>query len=237
MKPTVDRESRNARDIAFITRIRQGDNDAIEELLGTYKRLLDSQTLRYLETLQKRDPASTRDDLLQVARIGFLRAVRDFDPELNVPFIIYAMQWMRSYVGRYMRRAGLITPMQGTELRTTEQGRAAVERYKRQTTHLAELDRPLRDADGSATLGDILPDGGVHRGVEESVLRAMYLRDIMRFASLSKGQKEVVEAFLTGNYASGTQASEMIGYSKQIWVQTLEKLRAAGAKLEALNGQ
>ena len=111
---------------------RQGQQDALLSLLESYRPLLRMIARRFFL------PCGDVDDLLQEATIGFIKAIRDFQPDLGLPFRPFA------------------------ELCAARQVITAVKTATRQK-HLPlntaiSLNRPRYD-DDAATLEEFIPDG------------------------------------------------------------------------------
>jgi DNA-directed RNA polymerase specialized sigma subunit len=64
-----------ATDVELVRRYRDGDEAAFAVLMERHAGLLHSMTREYFIL------GATRDDTLQEARVGFYKAVRDFDGE------------------------------------------------------------------------------------------------------------------------------------------------------------
>ncbi len=151
---------------------RQGDQDAVVRLLVRYRPLLRGVSRRYFL------PAGDADDLLQEATLGFIKAVRDYQPELGVPFRPFA------------------------ELCATRQVISAVKAATRQKHAVlntaVSLNRPRHDEGDGETLVDIVTDSAatpedtlVRR--EEAAAVAAAIREI-----LSPYERDVVRHYLQG---------------------------------------
>ena len=79
-------------DEALVRQAREGDQDALLALLGRYRRLLRALARRYFL------PWGDVEDLLQEATLGLLKAVRDYRPELGLPFRSFAELCMHRQV-------------------------------------------------------------------------------------------------------------------------------------------
>ncbi|MDP1808446.1 MAG: RNA polymerase sporulation sigma factor SigH [Actinomycetota bacterium] len=76
--------SEPATDIELILSARAGDQAALEALMKRHKSLVKMRARPYFLI------GADRDDLIQEGMIGLFKAVRDFDPELNVSFRAFA---------------------------------------------------------------------------------------------------------------------------------------------------
>ncbi len=151
---------------------RQGDQEAVARLLLRYRPLLRGVSRRYFL------PAGDADDLLQEATVGFIKAVRDYQPGLGVPFRPFA------------------------ELCATRQVISAVKAATRQKHAVlngaVSLNRPRHDEGDGETLADTVPDQAatpedtlVRR--EEAAAVAVAIREI-----LSPYERDVVRHYLQG---------------------------------------
>ncbi|WP_291041226.1 sigma-70 family RNA polymerase sigma factor [Herbiconiux sp.] len=152
-----------------------------EALVVEHLSLADAVARRFFRHDRARD-----EDLVQVARIGLLKAARRFDPEKGDTFSAFAVPTMAGEIKRHLRDLGWFVrpPRSVQELRarvaeatsrlTQELGRApslaeltldlgesaaAVVEARACQQHLypSSLDVPIGDSHG-ATLADIIPD-------------------------------------------------------------------------------
>lgn len=71
-------------DAHLIGRIRQGDERALEVLLGRYRRFARSKARTYFLA------GSEWEDVVQEGMIGLYKAIRDYDPSQETPFTAFA---------------------------------------------------------------------------------------------------------------------------------------------------
>lgn len=87
---------------ALLTRAGQGDSAACEEALSEHAGLIWSVVRRYcgrgVET----------DDLYQLGCLGFLKAVRGFDPNYGTQFSTYAVPKIAGEIRRFLRDDGAV---------------------------------------------------------------------------------------------------------------------------------
>lgn len=81
---------------------RQGDNDACAQLLEENAGLIWSIVRRYA----RRNLDS--DDLYQLGCLGFLKAVRGFDPSFGTQFSTYAVPKIAGEIRRFLRDDGMV---------------------------------------------------------------------------------------------------------------------------------
>ncbi len=86
----------------LIAQAQQGDEDACSTLITENTPLLKSIVKRYLGKHVE------YDDLLQIAGIGLLKAIKNFSTEFNVRFSTYAVPMILGEIKRYMRDDGYL---------------------------------------------------------------------------------------------------------------------------------
>lgn len=88
--------------LALIRRAKLGDKAAAEELLSHNTSLLKSLVKRFL------NKGIEFDDLYQLACLGFLKAIKNFDEKFEVRFSTYAVPMIVGEIKRFMRDDGAI---------------------------------------------------------------------------------------------------------------------------------
>ena len=88
--------------IYYIGRAKNGDEKAKQQLLESNAPLLKSIIRRF------RNKGVEYDDLFQIACIGFLKAINNFDESFNVKFSTYTVPMVVGEIKRYMRDNGAI---------------------------------------------------------------------------------------------------------------------------------
>jgi RNA polymerase sigma factor (sigma-70 family) len=96
--------TKDQRNRELIVKAQAGDRAAMETLLSENTLLIQSVARRYRTHLK----FCEWDDLMQVGRIGFVRAVEKFDLARPVHFCTYAHQWIRQMMGRLIEKDRLI---------------------------------------------------------------------------------------------------------------------------------
>ena len=91
-----------AQEIAVAKRIRNGDEDAMRELVTRNLRFVISVAKKY----QNRGIPLT--DLIGEGNVGLMTAARKFDPEQGVKFISYAVWWIRQSILASLARQGRV---------------------------------------------------------------------------------------------------------------------------------
>jgi RNA polymerase primary sigma factor len=89
-------------EIAVAKRVRQGDEDAMRELVKRNLRFVISVAKKY----QNRGMPLT--DLIGEGNLGLMTAARKFDPEQGVKFISYAVWWIRQSILASLARHGRV---------------------------------------------------------------------------------------------------------------------------------
>lgn len=82
---------------ALFARIKEGDETAKEEYIKGNLRLVLSVIKRFGSTNEN------TDDLFQIGCIGLIKAINNFNPELEVKFSTYAVPMIIGEIRRYMR--------------------------------------------------------------------------------------------------------------------------------------
>lgn len=82
---------------ALFERIKQGDEEAKEEYIKGNLRLVLSVIKRFTNTNEN------PDDLFQIGCVGLIKAINNFNTELNVKFSTYAVPMIIGEIRRYMR--------------------------------------------------------------------------------------------------------------------------------------
>ncbi len=82
---------------ALLKRVKQGDQQAREELISGNLRLVLSVVQRFVGR------GENMDDLFQVGCIGLMKAIDNFNTEINVRFSTYAVPMILGELRRYLR--------------------------------------------------------------------------------------------------------------------------------------
>ena len=223
---------------------REGDNRACEQVLQENAGLIWSIVRRYYG--RGVDP----DDLYQLACLGFLKAVRGFDPQFGTRFSTYAVPKIAGEIRRFLRDDGTVKVSRGVKERAAAirmaRGRLQSRLNREPTlTELSEetgLEREeiaaaetavepvaslqMETGDGM-TLESILGTGGM----EEQVVEQVVLRQALQ--ELPQQEQQVL---LLRYYKGLTQsnAARIIGVS-QVQVSRIE--RRAVNRLRELLGE
>ena len=211
---------------------REGDNRACEQVLQENAGLIWSIVRRYYG--RGVDP----DDLYQLACLGFLKAVRGFDPQFGTQFSTYAVPKIAGEIRRFLRDDGTVKVSRGVKERAAAirmaRGRLQSRLNREPTlTELSEetgLEREeiaaaetavepvaslqMETGDGM-TLESILGTGGM----EEQVVEQVVLRQALQ--ELPQQEQQVL---LLRYYKGLTQSSaaRIIGVS-QVQVSRIER--------------
>ena len=96
---------------ALLEAARKGDNDACERMMEENAGLIWSVVKRYYG--RGTDP----EDLYQLGCLGFLKAVRGFDPAYGCQFSTYAVPKIAGEIRRYLRDDGAVKVSRGVKER------------------------------------------------------------------------------------------------------------------------
>lgn len=217
---------------------REGDNRACEQVLQENAGLIWSIVRRYYG--RGVDP----DDLYQLACLGFLKAVRGYDPAFGTQFSTYAVPKIAGEIRRFLRDDGAVKVSRGVKERATaiRMARARLQNRLNREPTLSELSletglepeeiaaaetavEPVTslqmETGEGMTLESVLGTGGM----EEKVVEQVVLRQAM--SQLPRQERQVL---LLRYYKGMTQSStaRVIGVS-QVQVSRIE--RRAVAKL------
>ena len=88
--------------IALIERAKNGDKDALEELVEENTGLVRSIAVRFTGR------GVDFDDLCQIGHIGMIKAIRNFDLERGTAFSTYAVPLIIGEIKRFLRDDGEI---------------------------------------------------------------------------------------------------------------------------------
>ncbi|MBO4849080.1 MAG: sigma-70 family RNA polymerase sigma factor [Clostridia bacterium] len=134
----------------LLSRARDGDADAMAELVVRNMALIRSVALRF------RDRGTDLSDLVQIGAVGFIKAVRGFDPSFGTRFSTYAVPMTAGEIRRFLRDDGMVKVSR---------------RLKELAAKLAPLMREAEE-NGGAKLGDIARSLGVSREEAAAALEA-----------------------------------------------------------------
>lgn len=189
---------------SLLAAARDGDNAACERLLEENSGLVWSVVRRYYG--RGVDP----DDLYQLACLGFVKAVRGFDPDFGCQFSTYAVPKIAGEIRRFLRDDGAVKVSRGLRERggTIRQARdrlqtalgreptlselAAETGLEREEIAVAETaNAPVSslqmDLGDGLTLEQVMGDDGM----EENVIERLDLRRAV--ADLSPRERQVIE--------------------------------------------
>lgn len=215
---------------------REGDNRACEQVLQENVGLIWSIVRRYYG--RGVDP----DDLYQLACLGFLKAVRGFDPQFGTQFSTYAVPKIAGEIRRFLRDDGTVKVSRGVKERAAAirmargrlQGKLNREPTLMELAEETGLEREEIAAAETAmepvaslqmetgegmTLESILGTGGM----EEQVVEQVVLRQALQ--ELPEQERQVL---LLRYYKGLTQSStaRIIGVS-QVQVSRIERRAVA----------
>lgn len=174
----------------LVRRYKAGDNCAADTIILHNEGMIAKVVRRYYVTGITGD--TTFDDLMQLGRMGMLRALQDFDPDNGAKFTTYAFAWIRQSISRYGKRGGMSIGMgyKAVEFRgQAGRARAKFEQDNGREPTLAELASvtglsesrltqlrvnvvsiELTTGDDRRSLADVLPDLDVNVEQEAGAL-------------------------------------------------------------------
>lgn len=234
---------------------KSGDATARARLVEAFLPQISQVARIYRET-----PRIQRLELLQEGVVGLLRALERYDPDLGVPFWVYASWWVRQAMqqlvaeltrplilsDRALRQLARVRdaqsdalPERGARPAVAEIARRAELPVEQVETLLAidqaarSLEEPLLDHDGQVgTLGELIADP-LADGEYERVLDAIEAKELLALLSgLSEREREILRSRygLEGEEQSLAEVGARLGVSAER-VRQLEQ-RALG-KLRA----
>jgi RNA polymerase primary sigma factor len=197
------------------SKIRQGDADALEELVKANLRFVVSVARNYS------NQGLSLSDLVNEGNVGLVRAAKRFDEKKNFRFISYAVWWVRQAIlqalaeqSRIMRvplnRAGAIHKISKKQIeleqRFNRQPDIAEiaselqisESSVRETISIANnhvsLDAPIKDADGSTLLDTMQCNNLSHP--DESLLVLSLQSEVERvLGNLCEREKDILKLY------------------------------------------
>ena len=212
---------------------RGGDNDACEKLMEDNAGLIWSVVRRYYG--RGTDP----EDLYQLGCLGFLKAVRGFDPAFGCQFSTYAVPKIAGEIRRFLRDDGAVKVSRSVKERalTIRQARDRLSHTLGREPTLSELSQEtgLESEEIAAAEEAILPVGYLQmeageegftlesmlgtEGMEEGVVERLALRGAID--SLPERERQVI---LLRYYKNLTQdrAARVLGVS-QVQVSRIER--------------
>ncbi|HIY16447.1 MAG TPA: sigma-70 family RNA polymerase sigma factor [Candidatus Intestinimonas stercorigallinarum] len=228
---------------ALLEAARKGDNDACERMMEENAGLIWSVVKRYYG--RGTDP----EDLYQLGCLGFLKAVRGFDPAYGCQFSTYAVPKIAGEIRRYLRDDGAVKVSRGVKERAAAIRQAGVrlsQRLGREPT-LSELsaETGLEPEDIAAAEEASLPVASLQmkagedgftlesmlgtEGMEEGVVERLALRGAVE--ALPERERQVI--FLR-YYKNLTQekTAKVLGVS-QVQISRIER-KAMGRLRQAL---
>ena len=228
---------------ALLEAARKGDNDACERMMEENAGLIWSVVKRYYG--RGTDP----EDLYQLGCLGFLKAVRGFDPAFGCQFSTYAVPKIAGEIRRYLRDDGAVKVSRGVKERAAAIRQARVrlsQRLGREPT-LSELsaETGLEPEDIAAAEEASLPVASLQmkagedgftlesmlgtEGMEEGVVERLALRGAVE--ALPERERQVI--FLR-YYKNLTQekTAKVLGVS-QVQISRIER-KAMGRLRQAL---
>ncbi len=216
----------------LLTKSAMGDRDAEARLIDENSGLIWSIARRYYGR------GAEPDDLYQLACMGFIKAVRGFDPQLGCEFSTYAVPKISGEIRRYLRDNGAVKVSRALKERSAKVRRIETEleiKLGRSplVSELAEaagltveevaacsqtevtVDSFDRELAGGGQLSDLLGD----EGIEDRTCMYISLHDAIH--TLPDREREVLDLRFSRDMTQ-QQAARVMGVS-QVQVSRLEK--------------
>lgn len=227
---------------ALLRRASEGDREAESVLISENSGLIHTIARRYFGR------GAEPDDLYQLACVGFIKAVRDFDPARGNEFSTYAVPKIAGEIRRFLRDDGAVKVSRAVKERAVRVRRVQSELEGRlgRSPSVSELaaacaltpeevavceqadvsvDSLERELSGGGRLGDLVGD----EGMEERTCLYLSLEEAL--LSLPERERQVI-ALRFARDMTQQQVSRIIGVS-QVQVSRIEK-RALAALREKL---
>ena len=227
---------------ALLCRASVGDREAETALIEENSGLIHTIARRYYGR------GVEPDDLYQLACVGFIKAVRGFDPALGNEFSTYAVPKIAGEIRRFLRDDGAVKVSRAVKERAVRVRRIQSELESRlgrspSVSELADacsltpeevaaceqadvsVDSLERELSGGGRLGDLVGD----EGMEDRTCMYLSLEDALQ--SLPERERQVI-ALRFARDMTQQQVSRIIGVS-QVQVSRIEK-RALAALREKL---
>lgn len=227
---------------ALLRRASEGDREAESVLVSENSGLIHTIARRYFGR------GAEPDDLYQLACVGFIKAVRDFDPARGNEFSTYAVPKIAGEIRRFLRDDGAVKVSRAVKERAMRVRRVQSELEGRlgRSPSVSELaaacaltpeevavceqadvsvDSLERELSGGGRLGDLVGD----EGMEERTCLYLSLEEAL--LSLPERERQVI-ALRFARDMTQQQVSRIIGVS-QVQVSRIEK-RALAALREKL---
>ena len=193
---------------ALLEEARRGDNDACARLIEENAGLIWSIVRRYYG--RGTDP----EDLYQLGCLGFLKAVRGFDPAFGCQFSTYAVPKIAGEIRRFLRDDGAVKVSRGLKERAEETGLEPEEIAAAEEANLPVASLQMETGDGF-TLESVLGT----EGMEEAIVEREALRGAV--AALPERERQVI---LLRYFRGMTQdrTAKVLGVS-QVQVSRIER--------------
>ena len=227
---------------ALLRRASEGDREAESALVSENSGLIHTIARRYFGR------GAEPDDLYQLACVGFIQAVRGFDPARGNEFSTYAVPKIAGEIRRFLRDDGAVKVSRAVKERAVRVRRVQSELEGRlgRSPSVSELaaacsltpeevavceqadvsvDSLERELSGGGRLGDLVGD----EGMEERTCLYLSLEGALQ--SLPERERQVI-ALRFARDMTQQQVSRIIGVS-QVQVSRIEK-RALAALREKL---
>jgi RNA polymerase primary sigma factor len=241
------------REIELAPKIRQGDENALQELVNANLRFVVSVAKQY----QNRGVELL--DLINEGNVGLIKAARKFDETRGFKFISFAVWWIRQSILQHIADNGRIIRLPlnkiGLQNKFLKVHSALEQKLSRQPSDeevmeemglsekevrdlvqtmkkIQSYDAELTNEEGSATLLDVLkPSEGDTNSPDEPLMISESMKiDIERtLSTLKNNERQIVELFF-GLGGNRTHSLEEIGEKFELTRERVRQIKEAGVR-------
>ncbi len=131
----------------LVKKAQDGDSESTETLLGGNFPLIKSIVKAYL------GKGVEYDDLYQIGCVGFLKAIKNFNPDFDVKFTTYAVPMIAGEIKRHLRDDGMVKVSRSIKTLAIKL-KAFIEKYKSEHGEAPQID--ILESELNASKEDIV---------------------------------------------------------------------------------